>query len=59
MRYQAKKNSSGGPGWNVIDITTCRNVAWIYDQMYGHKHTEEDERRAKLFADALNGVGLS
>lgn len=55
-RYSAEKNNSGWPGWVIIDGTTGRSVMWIYDQEYGHKHPEEDERRAKLFANVLNGI---
>ena len=55
MRYTVKLNNSGGPGWNIIDETTGRSVAWIYDQEYGYNHPDEDERRARLFAAALNG----
>lgn len=54
MRYEAIKNRRG-PGIHIIDHTTGREIAWVYDQEYGHNHPEEDERRARLFADALNG----
>ena len=58
MRYEAKRNNSGGPGWIIVDITTGRNVAGVFDQVYGTKHPDEDERRAKRFADVLNEVEL-
>ena len=55
-RYSVIKNNNGGPGWNIIDNTTGRNIVWVYDQEYGSKHPEEDERRAKKFTAMLNGV---
>lgn len=55
-RYSVVKNNCGGPGWNILDLTTGKSVAWIYDQAYGFKYPEEDERRANQFADVLNGV---
>lgn len=55
-RYSAKANNCGGPGWNVIDNTTGRSVAWIYDQEYGHKYPKEDEQRAEKFAAMLNSM---
>lgn len=51
-RFIVRKNHAGGPGWVVIDTTTGKEVAWVYDQA---RNPELDEMRAKSFADLLNG----
>jgi len=50
-RFVAKNNYAGGPGWLVVDGTTGKDVAWVYDQA---RNPELDENRAKAFAALLN-----
>lgn len=56
-RFVAKENNMGGPGYNVVDTKTDKDVCWVYDQNQAlgyNKFSELDLKRAQIITEVLN-----
>jgi hypothetical protein len=56
-RFVVKENNMGGPGYNVVDTKSGRDICWVFDQNQAlgyNKFSELDLKRAQKIAEVLN-----